>query len=313
MSFRVIEPYAIGDAQILSSSVASLDPSRLWAAQQAWAKDELCHRAETRRVYKRVTAGTDSSGAPPPESAPEVWQDVRACNKFAAFVYTESTATTQKDGQPLRIKLRVGKRVDTLGLYGVVGRRATVTVRQAGAVVHGPRVENLLRREVHGWYDWFTAPFLQRGAVAFVSLPPLSGSEIEIEISPASGTASVGYVVVGRAEYLGDLHWRPNITGSNFSRIEREFDGSLRPGVSLIQRRTVPGYSGAFQVPANNVDRVRRVRDHLNAIPALWVGLATQPNSPYYESVLLFGVYRRLEYTPDNVHNAEATIDIEEL
>lgn len=313
MSFRVIEPYAIGDAQIVSLSLPALDPSRLWAAQQTWAKDELCHRAETRRVYKRVTAGTDAAGAPVPESDPNVWQDTRACNKYAAFVYTESTATTQKDGQPLRIKLRLGKRVDTLGLYGVVGQGATVTVRQAEAVIYGPRVEHLQRRDVHGWYDWFTAPFLQRGAVAFVSLPPLSGSEIEIEISPASGVASVGYIVAGRAEYLGDMRWRPSVTGSNFSRIEREFDGSLRPGVSLVQRRTVPGFSGSFRVPANNVDRLRRVRDRLNAIPALWVGLATQPNSPYYESVLLFGVYRRLEYTPDNVHNAEASIEIEEL
>jgi len=313
VSFHVIEPYAIGDAQIVSHSVAALDPSKVWAAGQAWTKDELCHRVETKRVYKRVAAGTDAANAEPPEKTSEIWQDTRACNKSAAFVYTESTATTQKDGQPLRIKLRVGKRVDTLGLYGVVGHSARVTVRQAGAIVFGPRTEGLLRREVHGWFDWFTAPFLQRGAVAFVRLPPLSSAEIEIEILPASGVASVGYIVCGRAAYLGDLRWRPNIVGSNFSRIEREFDGSLRPGVSLVQRRTVPGFSGAFRVPAYNVDRLRRLRDQLNAVPALWVGLATQPNSPYYESVLLYGVYRRLEYTPDNVHNAEANIEIEEL
>lgn len=313
MSFRAIQPYPVSDSQIVSHSVTAMDPTRLWSAQQTWAKDELCHRAETRRVYKRITAGTDAAGALPPESDPNTWQDTRACNKFAAFVYTESTPTTQTGGLPLRITLRVGKRVDTLGLYGVIGQQARITVRSGGQVIFGPKVEKPLRREVRGWYEWFTAPFLQRGAVAFVRLPPLSGAEIDIELTPASGRASVQYIVAGLAEFLGELRWRPSIVGSNFSRIEREFDGSLRPGVSLIQRRTVPGFSGSFLVPALNVDRLRRVRDRLNAVPALWVGLATQPGSPYYESVLLFGVYRRLEYTPDNVHNAEASIEIEEL
>lgn len=310
MSFNVIEPISIAPAQVVQHSVTAMDPSPAWTAGQTWTEGALCHRPTTLRVYRRITAGTDTV---PPEEAPKVWQSLRACNQYAAFNYTENTPTAQADGLPLRIVLQPGRRVDTVGLYGLQGARATITARVAGQVIYGPKAEALQMRDVRGWYDFFTASFLQRGAMVFVQLPPFSGAEIEIVIEPVSGAASVQYIVLGRSEFLGRMEWRPSIVGNNFSRIEREFDGSLRPGVSLVRQRTVPGFSGSFIVPASNVDRLRRIRDRLNAVPALWAGLATSPGSNYYESVLLFGLYRRLEYTPDNLTFASAAIEIEEL
>lgn len=311
MSFYVNAPVDITPANVLSHSVAVLDPSTEWVADRAWAADELCHRPLTRRVYRRLTAGTD---AVLPEASPKIWQDLRACNKYAAWDYYESTPTAQTDGQPLRIVLKTGVRVDTLGLYGLIGASATATVRVDGAVLEGwPKTISLQQRDVRNWYEWFTAPFRQRGAIVFTNIPPFSGAEIEIVIEPVSGVASVQYILPARGEYLGDMQWEPSISGSNFSRIEREFDGGLRPSVSLVRRRLVPSFSGKFNVPASNVDRVRSIRDRYNAKPVLWLGLSDMPNSPYYESLLLYGIYRRLDVSFNNVHWSNASIEIEEL
>lgn len=317
MSFYVIEPLPLEPGTVLEHSVDALDPSPEWVSGVPWEAGALCHRPSTRRVYRRVGAGTDTAQATP-ESTPAAWQDLRACNKYAAFDFYESTPTQQSDGEPLRIVLQPARRIDTVGLYGLVGGVARLTVRKNGQVIY-PRPQDadgqrgLQRREVHGWYDWFTAPFLQLSATSWIRIPPISGAQVEIEIMPVSGQASVQYIVLGRGEWLGDLEWRPDIDAENYSRIERSFDGNLRPGVTLVRRRTVPRFVGDFVVPAGNVDRVRGVRDRLNGVPALWVGLAGMPDSPFYQSVLLFGIYRHLSYSPDNVHEALAKVEIEEL
>lgn len=311
MSFYVIEPQVVEPADVLEHSVEALDPTPAWSVGE-WANGALCHRPATRQVYRRVGAGVDTADTPP-EASPDTWQKLRVCSKYAAFEYYESTPTVQADGQPLRIVLQPRRRVDTVGLYGLRGQLARITVRHGGQVLFGPAERSLQRRDVLGWYDWFTASFLQQGAIVWINIPPVSGVQIEIEILPVSGQASVQYIVLGRGEWLGDMEWNPDIDSSNFSQIEREFDGSLRPGVSLVRRRTVPGFAGSFIVPASNVDRVRGVRDRLNGMPALWIGLATQPDSPYYLSLLLFGLYRRLTYSPDSIHEAQAKIEIEEL
>lgn len=311
MSFYVNDPVEIKPVKVTSHSVVELDTSIEWVAQRQWAEGELCHRPSTLRVYRRLVAGKDDVL---PEDSPKIWQNLRACNKYAAWDYYESTPTAQKDGQPLHIVFAPGMRVDTLGLYGLIGYSATVTVRVGGDVLEGwPQKVSLQRRDVKGWYDWFTAPFRQREAIVFNNLPPMSGAEIEIVIEPLSGVASVQYILPARGEYIGDLHWEPNISGSNFSRIEREFDGGLRPNVSLVRRRLVPTFSGKFRVPARNVDRVRGIRDRYNAKPVLWVGLSDTPDSPYYEGLLMYGIYRRLEVSPSTPHWANGSIEIEEL
>lgn len=312
MSFYVTEPLSISPAQVVEHSVDVLDPSPLWAPGTNWADGDLCHRVETRRVYRRVGAGTDTA-VQTPEASPAAWQDLRVCNQYAAFEYYESTPTEQIGGAPLRFVLQPGRRVDTVGLYGLHGKGASIKVRKGADVVFALNERSLQRREVSGWYDWFTAPFLQVASTVWIDIPPMTGATIEIEILPVSDKASVQYIVLGRGEWLGDMEWNPEIDADNYSEIRRAMDGSLRPGVTLMRRRSVPRFAGSFVVPANNVDRVRGVRARLGGIPALWVGLARHPNSPYYQSLLLFGLYRRFPYSPDTVHDATAKIEIEEL
>lgn len=309
MTFTVTEPIPITPEMVTAHSVVELDPSPLWVSGHAYAKGELAHRAETLFVYRRVTEG---AGTTPPEDDPQAWQRFRPVNKFAMWHYYKSTPTACV-GVDLVVKFRPGKRVDTLGFYGLRGTAVTIEGHVGAQQVFAPQTRSLQKRFVSGWLGWFTAPFEQINATVFTDLPLVSNIELTVTITASSGIASCQYMVVGRSEFIGDVEWDPQITGSNHSRIERDFDGSLEPGVSLIPRRTVPKEILNLVIPAHNVNRVRAIRDRLNAVPALWNGISKMPDSDYYESVLIFGIYRSLDYSPSNVHWANGSIEVEEI
>lgn len=309
MTLTVTEPIAITPAMVTHHGVSALDPSPLWVSGSTYAKGDLAHRAETHYVYRRINAG---SGTAAPEDDTANWQRLRPVNKYAMWDFYKSTPT-RFEGADLVVKFVPGKRVDTLAVYGATGTAVTVECKVSGATIYGPEIRPLQKRFVSGWLDWFTAPFTQVKATAFTDLPMVSGMEITVTITQSGGVAACQYMVCGRAEPVGGVEWDPQDTGTNFSKIEREFDGSLEPGVSLIPRRTVPKAVMTVIVPAANVNRARALRERLNAVPALWNGISDKPFSNYYESVLIFGIYRNWDFSPSNVHFAKSALEVEEI
>ncbi|SDM57411.1 hypothetical protein SAMN05428957_10895 [Oryzisolibacter propanilivorax] len=305
---RVLPPMDIGQAQLVSTSVAAEDATPVWAAATAWAKDALCHRVETHMVYRRITAGTSPT---PPEGDAALWQALRPTNRRAMFNLLHDTRT-RVEGGPLTVTLAPGQRVDSLALVGLTGASATVRVAIGADVLE--RSFPLLTRRVRSWYQYFTAPFVQQGALTLWDLPPYRGATITVTITPnaagPAGVAECGRLILGMGARIGELQWDYENDALNFSRIERNFDGSL---AAIEQRRSVPTNALPVRVDAADVDAVLALRARLNAVPALWSGWTRYPDSPYASSALLFGIYRRFAVRPANKRYAQATLEIEEM
>ncbi|KRC20161.1 hypothetical protein [Acidovorax sp. Root219] len=305
---RVLPSLTVTPAMLLSTTVALEDPSPVWAAATAWAKDDLCHRVETHLVYRRITAGTTATA---PELDPANWKAIRPTNKWAMFDHLRSTQTTVSGG-PLTVVLQPGQRADSLGLLNLVGSRAKIQVHQ-GSTLITEREQSLIQHTVQNWYEYFTGDPEQRPSLVVWDLPPFRDAKITVTIEPASGVASCGRLSVGMGVNVGEVEWNPENDALNFSRIERDFDGALTPDVTLIARRSVPKANLRVRIDAANVPRMLRLREQLNAVPALWAGWTRYPNSPYAEAFLLYGIYRRFPIRPSNKLYASADLEIEEM
>ena len=300
---RVLPSITVDAAKLVSTTVAVEDPSPVWAAGSAWAKDSLCHRVETHRVYRRITAGTTPTA---PESDGDNWQDLRPTNKWAMFDDLRSTRT-RVEGGPLTVVINPGQRVDSVGLVGLVGKKATISSTKGGITV--TREFSLVRRNVSNWYEYFTAPIEQRDAAVTWDLPPNWGATITVTIEPIGGVAECGRLSLGMGVVIGELLWNYDDDALNFSRIERDFAGSL---MALVRRRSVPSSTLPVRVDAARFMRVRALREELNAVPALWVGWTRHPDAPYAQGAIYYGIYRRFSLKPENKLYAMAQLELEE-
>jgi hypothetical protein len=242
-----------------------------------------------------------------PENDAANWKAIRPTNKWAMFDHLRATQTTATGG-PLTVVLQPGQRADSLGLLNLVGSSAKIQVHQGTTLVKEVE-QSLIQRSSRSWYEYYTSPIGQRSSLVLWDLPPFRNAKITVTIQPISGKASCGRLSVGMGVEIGEAEWGLENDALNFSRIEREFDGTL----ALTARRSVPKANLRVRIDATNVPRMLKLREQLNAVPALWAGMARYPNSPYAEAFLMYGIYRRFPLKPTNKVYAWADLELEEM
>jgi hypothetical protein len=259
--------------------------------------------AHLHRIYESQ-AGSNT-GNPPAIDDGTKWLDVGPTNRWAMFDLLRNTGTTA--ASPLTVEITPGQRIDGVGLVGLVADEATVTVTVDGSDLYTSTV-SLLNRPTAGWYDYFFGTFIYRTTVAYLDLPPYNSGVITVTLTRASGMVTCGGVVLGRQADLGDTEEQAADDTLNFSTIDRDSSG----GSILIQRRSVPKTTQRTLCAKSAVPKARMVRDLLNAVPALWVGLDDSTDD-YFESVMILGVYKRFTINLEYPDYAIIDLDLEEV
>ncbi|HEY0845808.1 MAG TPA: hypothetical protein VGE12_10595, partial [Noviherbaspirillum sp.] len=151
-------------------------------------------------------------------------------------------------------------------------------------------------------------PFSTRPSMVLWDLPPYTNAVITVSITRTSGDVSCGACVLGSYEYIGDAQYNAQDDTINFSRIERNFAG----GSLLLPRRNVPKTNQTLQVAKSRVNRIRTLRDGLNARPAIWSGLDDDTHG-YFEALFILGYYRRFSINLDHPEKAVINLELEEI
>lgn len=249
-----------------------------------------------------------NKGNPPTTDDGTWWIDVGPSNKWAMFDLLRSTATTGPS--PLTVVITPGRRIDSIGLVGLVADSLEVTVTSVaggGTVYHyGPVY--LLNRPCLGWYDYFFSEFRYRSEAALFDLPPYTDAVITITLTRASGNAACGGLVIGQSAYIGRTQHNATHEGLNFSRIERDSFGNS----SLTPRRTVPKTNQQVRASKANVPRLLLLIEDLNAVPAFWSGIDDQ-DSGYFGALLIVGIYKTFAINMDQPNEALVTLELEEV
>jgi hypothetical protein len=290
---------AFGLGGILSDGTNSADQGA--AFPTITASTDKVHK-----VYESLAAG-NLANYPPLDvlATTPKWLFVSYTNRWKMLDLLRNTYT--ESASPLTVVLTPGTRIDSLAAVGVVADTVQIDVT-VGAVNHYSETITMTGRETTGWYQYLIGAFTQKQSLVRFYIPPVTGAVFTVTLTKAVGNVKCGGLVLGRKEYIGGVQMNPEGDTLNFSTVTRDSFGNSE----LVPRRNVPKTSQTLFLPAQYINRVRALRDTLNAAPAVWAGLSDDDNN-YFELLLILGYYRR--FTISGTYNNFATInlDLEEI
>lgn len=235
---RVLVPYLISDALLLSSSVPEADQPE-WVSGATYAADVLTMRAARHRVYRRITAG---GGTTPPEADTTVWQDIGPTARWAMFDGAVGTATAASGS--ISVSLAIPGPADDLVLLGVAGSSVSVTAPGASR-----------------------AASVSNGVARITGLGATAGT-MQITVSGGSSVA-VGSCLIGTYSNLGEVVDKAQLGIVDKSR--KEFDAWGRP--ELVRR----GFQRRQQFPiifdTSAFDAVASALAAVRSQAVLWEGV----------------------------------------
>ena len=235
------------------------------------------------------------------------WKYIGKTNRFRMFDYTRSQKTSSPGS--VTVVITPGKRINSIVLRGIAANAYDITVTSAGG---GGTVYSdsgtLNTRITQSWSDYFFGEFSTKPSLVYFDVPPYTDAVSTITLTASSGNAEVGAVGVGTSVYIGSTLQNASSDVLNFSTVDRDLDGNA----IMERRRNVPKSRQMVLVDKSNVDRTRKLRDDLNAVPAFWYGLADSTDG-YFGAVSILGFYRGFEIDTEMPERAMANIELEEV
>ena len=207
---------------------------------------------------------------------------------------------------PITVVLTPGRRIDSLAILGLIATQVTINMTVASVNVYS-RTVTLNERETTSWKEYYFGIFSTRPSLILLDLPPYVNGVITIVISGAA-TNKCGACVLGTNVEIGDIQYDAESDVLNFSLIERDAFG----GAKLIPRRNVPKTNQELELQRDRVNKVRAVREILNAAPAVWAGIVNSDNG-YFESLLILGIYKKFSIKVRDFENALVALELEEI
>lgn len=284
---KYIHPGAIGDAQLVSSSVAEADHPA-WSAGTAYVVGNRVIRTATHRKYERLVAGTTATA---PESDPINWVDVGPTNKWAMF--DKSVGTVTSAASPITIVLDLGQICEGLALLDLDCESVTVTASVSGTPVYSATLAPVLdTAPIIDFYSYFFESIVRRTTMVLTDLPPYVGMQITIVIA-GSGTVQCGTCVVGRVYEIGDSMLGAQIGITDYSKKSTDDFGAT----TVVERGYANRMTMRASMPAAAVTRVATRLKSIRAVPVVWIGADDIESTVIYGWCRDWGVDLQLKTT----------------
>jgi len=294
---RIIKPVEITPAILTSSNVPETDYAA-WSAATAYAVgDKVLYN---HRNYEALVAST---GANPETdtSDPPKWLDLGADNRWRMFDDKVGSLTEQAGS--IAVELQPGAVINSVALFNLLGRSATVTLTDPSEGIVYQRTVSLVDAGVSDWYEWFFAPIGRQTDFVLLDLPAYGTATLSVTIDNASDTAAVGHLVMGRQAELGVAVYGSGVGITDYSRKETDAFGNS----VVVERSFSKRAEFDVVVETPQIGRVQRMLAGLRAQPVVWIG------AEGYESTFLFGYYRDFQISISGPSVSDASITVEGL
>lgn len=285
-----------------SSTVA--EPSAgetVWSAATAYTAGQECILTSTHRKYKRLISGTTATA---PNLDATNWADNGPTNRWSMFDLNRNAQTVATG--PLQVVVAPGKRIDSIGLVGLVANSVRIQVMVGNVTYYDNTITTLLRNTLT-WSQYLLGSFRYAPSVVQFNIPPISNATVIITLE--GGTVKVAGLIMGTGVYLGLVQYQATSDSLNFSKVDRDAFGNA----TLVARRSVPKVTARTILPNEYVDSARAVRTDLNAVVAMWSGLDDQTTADQFESLLIVGIYKEFSINLDQPEQATVSLQLEEI
>lgn len=298
---KVIPPLDLFASSRITSSTISMpsgnDPALAWSSATTYNEGDTVYRPNN-KIYESISPTPFSSVTNPETDVLSItpkWVEVGYVNKYAMFDTSRNTVTSATT--TMTVVLTPGLRVNSLALMSMTNvTSVTISATSGGSPI----------------FPLSPATGIYTGSpltsLVIFDIPPIINIVITITIA-GSGTISCGGLVLGTATFIGDVQSNISLTTENFSTVTRDTFGNI----TLLPRRSVPKTSQQLFLLAPLVDKVKELRDELNAKVAVWCGMENSEVAEYYDSILIFGFYRTFSIELTNSIHAMINLELEEI
>lgn len=297
----VIPPLTL-TATMLTSTIA--EPSAgetLWNPATSYITPTRVYRAETHKIYESSSVASTVDSVVPELSiyttVPK-WVEVSSTNKYAMFDTLRNVKSYATSS--IVVVLNPTQRIDALALLGLENVSNILITTSYGGVS-----ATIVNKNNSYVVDGITAYY---PSCITLDIPPYYNVTITITLT-GTGTIKCGNCVVGIYENIGITQKGIAADAINFSTVERDLYGNA----TLIQRRNIPKISATLIADKSIINKVGRLREYLNAKPAVWSGLDQSTTDSYYEALLILGFYKNFTINIDNPIAITINLELEEI
>jgi hypothetical protein len=297
---KVIAPISITEAMLTSSTLLP-EAEAVWSAGTGYAKGARV-RKTTHVVWESVKTGTNT-GIDPATDDGTNWVLVGPTNAWAMFDGSVSTASTA--ATTIEVGLTPGMIVDAGAVIAGVGDTVRWQMHDGATQVYDA-TKSLDSTPIESWEDYFFADFALAGELIFEGLPAYLSATATVTITPSSGEAAAGAVVLGRMHYLGETLPGAAAGITDYSRKETDTFGAT----SLVQRSFAKRMQVRLLLETSQTKRVQAVLASLRATPAVWIG---DDDTDTFGPLVVYGWFKSFSIDIPGPVYSYCTLEIEGL
>lgn len=297
----VIPPLTLTASMTTSTIAEPSSGETLWNPATSYVAPTRVYRAETHKIYESVSVtGTVDSMVPELNiySTVPKWIEVSTTNKYAMFDTLRNVKSYATSS--IVVVLNPTQRIDALALLGMENvSQILVTTTYSGTT-------NTIINKNNSYVSNGITEYYP--SCITLDIPPYYNVTITITLT-GTGTIKCGNCVIGIYENIGAIQNGITADAINFSTVERDLYGSA----NLIQRRNIPKISATLLADISKTNKISKLREYLNAKPAVWSGLDQSTTDSYYEALLIIGFYKNFTINIDNPIAITINLELEEI
>ena len=253
------------------------------------------------RVYEVLTNNTDR----PDLGAlldPPSWLDLGVVNPLRMFDGKLDSLTTAST--VLNIDITPNVIANGLAIFNINATTVQITMTDPieGLVYDSGAIDLIDSGTITGWHEFFFGQRLQKFDLVKTDLPTYPSATITISII-GGDDITVGEIVVGKIQNIGDAQYGTSVGIIDFSRKEADQFGIF----SIVKRRFSKRAEYDIKIPTGQNAGVQRTLADFRTTPIVWIG-----DENKLETVV-YGYYRNFDILIAGPSLSDCTITVEGL
>lgn len=287
MTFRIIRPADILDANLISSNIAENDyPNYSATTTYGLGARVIVVAANIHYVYQSV-AGSNIGHDPLLDSltTPVYWSRVGPTNRWTMF--DKSITSQSTNPGTISTTLKTGNRVDSVSLLN--SDAASVQIIQTDVTdgeVYNKTYSLVSSSGINNWYGYFFEPIVRVKDFSVSDLFPYNDATIQVIIT-APGTVGIGGLVLGLSRDFGNIFYGASVGIQDYSVKSQDVWGNY----SITQRAFNKLADWSLLVDNSKIDQLQTILAGYRATPVVYIG------SELYGSTIIYGFYADFKIT----------------
>jgi hypothetical protein len=298
ISMQILKPIVLTTNDIAFTNAVTNSTYTEWSAGTYNAGDK---RYIGMVLYQTTVTGTNTTSNNPATSTD--WRVIGHIDPYQCFDGKVGTLTvTSGTNSSLVFQTDTTQLINGAAFLSISAATFSLTMTDSVEGVVYSHAETLLL-DIDNWYQYFFYPYEQKTDVILDDLPTYPGATIDLTLARASGTVSIGEIVLGQMRAVGTTQFGASAGIQDYSRKTTDTDGNY-----VIEERPFSKRANFdVQVDAESFDSVYRFLSTIRATPCVFIGDVNR------SSLIVYGFARSFNQVLANPILTDCTLSVEGL